>query len=186
MVYPLILTKNGGSPVLNFNLPNKNIWGDSISPSNIQKCTIYRSGSPNFNPNRSSSSPDKIGEVLPSSCNNNNCSFKDNSSPSNAFYYVTCETPQKEESSLSISPPLYITNLNITYDYSGLPYLTWDRVQKRFDGSNSSIDHYEIYRSLIPKIGESTINSYTDTPPDSNTYYYKVVAIDQKGNPSPY
>jgi hypothetical protein len=109
---------------------------------------------------------------------------------------VTCETPQKEESSLSISPPLYITNLNITYDYSGLPYLTWDRVQKRFDGSNSSIDHYEIYRSLSPNFlpdikdktnlaGTSTTTEYYDYE-GGYDFYYKVVAIDQKGNPSPY
>jgi len=196
MVYPLILTKNGGSPVLNFNLPNKNIWGDSISPSNIQKCTIYRSGSPNFNPNRSSSSPDKIGEVLPSSCNNNNCSFTDNSSPSNAFYYVTCETPQKEESSVSIPPPSYPTNLT-SQKIRGKYYLNWEIVNKDMEGNPTNVLYYEIYRStnqnFLPdfkdktnKIYETTSNSYTDTPPDSNTYYYKVLAVDQKGNPSPY
>lgn len=195
MVYPLILTRNGSNPILNFNLPNKNIWGDSINQSDIQKCTIYRSNNPNFNPNRASSSPDKIGEVLPSSCNPQ-CSFTDNGSPENAFYYITCQTPQKEESSVSVSPPLYITNLNIIYDYSGLPYLSWEPVSKRFDGSDTTIDHYEIYRSQDPNflpdikdktnlIGISFTTDYYDFE-GSYDYYYKVIAVDKKGNGGPY
>lgn len=196
MVYPLNLTKNGSNPILNFNLPTQNIWGDPINSSNLSLCTIYRSQNPNFNPNRSSTSPDKIGTLLPSSCNANQCLFEDTSSPSNAFYYVTCQTPNNEESSISKAPPNYPTNLNYK-KIRGKYNINWDPVLTDINGNPINILFYEIYRgtteNFLPdvknktnKIGTSTINSYTDTPPDSQTYYYKVISLDEKGNNGPY
>lgn len=196
MVYPLTLTKNGTNCLLHFNLPTQNIWGDSINSSNLSLCTIYRSTNPNFSPNRSSSSPDKIGTLLPSSCNANQCLFEDTSSPSNAFYYVTCQTPNNEESSISKAPPTYPTNLNYK-KIKGKYYINWDPVLTDINGNPINISFYEIYRgtteNFLPdvkdktnRVGTSTINSYTDTPPDSQTYYYKVLAFDQKGNNGPY
>lgn len=196
MVYPLLLTRNGTNPILHFNLPSQNIWGDTINQSNLSLCTIYRSQNPNFNPNRSSSSPDKIGTILPSSCNENQCLFEDNSSPSNAFYYVTCQTPNNEESSISKNPPNYPVNLNYK-KIKGKYNINWEPVLTDIYGNPINISFYEIYRSLNPnflpdfkdktnRVGTSTTNSYTDTPPDSQEYYYKVLAFDQKGNNGPY
>ncbi len=196
MIYPLVLTKNGTNPTLNFNLPTQNIWGDPINQSNISLCTIYRGENPNFVPLRSSTSPDKIGEVPPSSCTNNQCTFTDNSSPANAYYYVTCQTPNKEESSISISPPRYPENLKVQRIRNNR-IITWNQVQLKMDGSPLNLLNYEIYRSLSPDfipdfkdksnyINSTTETQYIDTPPDSQTYYYKVMAVDLKGNGGPY
>lgn len=196
MLYPLTLTKNGTNPVLKFNLPTQNIWGDPITQSDISLCTIYRSQNANFNPNRSSNSPDKIGTLLASSCNANQCLFEDTSSPSNAFYYVTCQTPNNEESSISKAPPIYPINLNYE-KIRGKYNINWDPVLTDINGNPINISFYEIYRGTTEnfqadvkdktnKIGESTTNSYIDTPPDNQTYYYKVLALDEKGNNGPY
>ncbi|MEJ5165854.1 MAG: C25 family cysteine peptidase [Thermoanaerobaculia bacterium] len=195
MVYPIKLTRDGSNPVIDFYLPSKNIWGDPISPSDIDFCTIYRSQNPNFVPNRSSSSPDKIGLVYPSSCKETRCRFKDTNSPQNAYYYVTCQTPQKEESSISINPPLYIANLNINYGLGEEIYLYWQPVLKKIDGTPANIQYYEIYKSTTPnflpdlkdkanRVGISYTTEFTDF--GGIGYYYKVVAVDTNGNGGPY
>ncbi len=196
MIYPLILTKDGTNPILNFNLPSQDIWGDPINQSNISLCTIYRSENPDFVPFRSSTSPDKIGEVLPSSCINNQCTFKDNGSPDIAYYYVTCQTPNGEESSISISPPKYPENLKVQKIRNNR-IITWNQVLLKMDGSPLNLLNYEIYRALSPDfipdfknksnyINSTTETQYIDTPPDSQTYYYKVLAVDLKGNCGPF
>lgn len=196
MVYPINLTKEDSNPVIYFNLPARNIWQDPISSSDIDLCTIYRSTSASFVPIRSSSSPDKIGTVLPSSCKDSRCRFKDTNSPQNAFYYITCQTAQKEESSISILPPRYVENLKY-YKNKGRYIIFWFPVNSKMDGTPCSLLNYEIYRSLNPNfipdfkdksnfIGSTTQTQYTDTPPDSQPYFYKVIAVDTKGNGGPF
>ena len=75
--------------------------------------------------------------------------------------------------------------------------LSWAAVTTDFDGQPLAIDHYEIYGSStrftrtdirnggVPQVGSTTTASWTETAPAPNRYY-SVIAVDDRGNKSPF
>jgi hypothetical protein len=75
--------------------------------------------------------------------------------------------------------------------------LTWPAVTTDFDGAPLAIDHYEVYAAsfrftrtdvrndLVPRVASPITASFTETAPAPNRYY-SVIAVDDRGNKSPY
>ena len=79
---------------------------------------------------------------------------------------------------------------------TGCMYLTWTPVPYDMGGSPDTILNYGVYRGLTstftPDVRNGTnrvgqdLWEFNDCPPDSQTYYYKVMGADTKGNIGPY
>jgi len=195
MVSPIFLSKDaGGTPLLQWNLPALNIWGTPVSS---QQCSVYRSSNPNFSPNRSSVSADRIAWVQASSCPGGACTYADSASPAIAFYYVTCQSPAGEESSVEFSPPAHPPYSAFYLEMPTQYTVEWSAVQARMDGNQLVPSYYEIYRGTNPdfqpdaanksnRVGATTATIFGDIIAPGQTYYYKVMAVDGKGNVGPF
>ncbi|HPR62584.1 MAG TPA: C25 family cysteine peptidase [Thermoanaerobaculia bacterium] len=196
MVYPITLTKDGSShPVLHWDLPTEDIWGGEMTKSDMSLCSVYRSENPDFVPDRSTASADRIGTVDPQFCLAGACQFTDETPAEPAHYYVTCETSDGEESSIRNAPPNFPPHFFVQYS-KGQYIITWENVINRMDGEGANIIDYYLFRestnTFLPDIKDLT-NFIASTDQliyldftGTLGYFYKTMARDSKGNLGPF
>ena len=135
--------------------------------------------------------------VQAADCVSGLCSFLDSGSPSEAYYYVTCETPEGEESSVSHPPPCYPHDFRINLQ-NNLYRVQWQNVMADMTGNPINVITYDIYMGMssdfIPdvtdgsnRVGTTISNMFPHQPdPPGDYYVFKVMAVDEKGNSGPY
>jgi hypothetical protein len=75
--------------------------------------------------------------------------------------------------------------------------ISWSPVTTDFDGQPLAIDHYEVYAAsfkftrtdvrngIVPLVASPVTASWSETAPAANRYY-SVIAVDDRGNKSPF
>ncbi len=197
MVQPILLSKGGlGETIVSWTLPALDIWGTPVA---IDRCSVYRGTSLDFIPDRSDASADRAsGYLLASGCIAGACTWPDTAVPDDAEYYVTCETIDRKESAIGMIVPRWPTGVvvnrnNIAKRY----YAGWNPVTERMDGATGAITRYDLYfgssSDFIPDVktgsnlaGTTTGTFISHSPlPWGPTYFYKLLAVDGKGNHGP-
>ncbi len=195
------ISKNGNNLVLNWTAPVETIYGDTV---NLDRFSIYRSTDPSWVPDRNTtSSVDRIGEV--NYDGNSNYSFTDSSidlstDGNNYFYHISSYDSADLESSVARYLPDITYDVNISTGRGGIVDLSWNAVTTDFYNNPIRVDYYNIYRSSVPSFlpdrnNHSNLLDYTSEvqttectysyTSDGSTYYYKVLAVDSKGNEGP-
>ncbi len=192
--------KNGNNLVLDWQIPSGTIYGDSVS---LGKYGIYRSTDPSWIPDRRTLlSVDRIGEVVDDG--SPSYSFTDpaglTGDPDNYFYCISSYDIAGNESSIARYIPDIAYNLKVTLGRGGIVGLSWNPVSNDFYGNPITVSYYNIYRSnisgftpdrkdhtnlLTPTNEAQTAGCLYSYTSDGGTYYYKVLAVDSKGNEGP-
>jgi hypothetical protein len=146
----------GGNPLLKWTAPETDIYGVSMAPP--ESFAIYRrdDGNPDFVPDRSPASLDRIDERLYSEiCVSDACAFEDifPGAPDDWFYYVTAydaDTP-KGESSVSRPYPQGVGVVSISAAKVGY-WVSWTALFPLLDvdGNPTDLSQYHVYGATDP------------------------------------
>jgi hypothetical protein len=191
----LRLAKSGADIVVSWSAVTTTIYDKAAT---IAKYEVYRGTTLNFIPGPGNliSLPTLTGT-----------SFTDAgalASGANYYYLVRAEDTQGNGSGLGNQLPMGIDTLTVAKSTvtPGNIVMTWPPVTTAFasastPGSPLTIDHYEIYGratvftranirdGLVPLL-TSISGSSVDLTPPAGTQYYSVVAVDARGNRSPF
>jgi hypothetical protein len=116
--------------------------------------------------------------------------------PVNFYYLVTATDINGFVSGAGRELPNGIESLVVTRPVSGTVRLTWQAVTTDVSGLDTIIDHYQVYASGLPisraSIGPATLVMdnvrvlTVDLTLPSGKQYYSVIAVDNRGNLSPF
>jgi hypothetical protein len=191
----LRLAKSGADIVITWNPVTTTIYGKAAT---ISRYEVYRGTTLTFIPG-----PGNL--ISPPSVTG--ASFTDVGALTggvNYYYLVRAVDSQGNGSGLGNQLPMGIDALTVAKSTitPGNIVLTWPAVTTAFTststpGSPLAVDHYEIYGGatmftranirdgLVPLVTSLAGNSI-DLPPPTGTQYYSVVAVDARGNKSPF
>ncbi len=194
-IVDLKLAKSGTDIVVSWSAVTTGIYGQ---PATISKYEVYRGTTVTFVPGPGSliSAPSLTGT-----------SFTDVGALTgggNSYYLVRAVDSQGNGSGLGNQLPMGIDTLMAVKSTvtPGNIVLSWPAVTTSFSptsvpGGPLAIDHYELYArstvftrgdirdAMVPLVTSTTGVSIELTPP-SSTQYYSVVAVDARGNKSPF
>ena len=189
----LTLAKSGSDVVLSWGAVTTTIYG---KPATISKYEVYRGTTLSFIPGPSN-------RVSPA--NHTATTFTDAgalSSGTNYFYVVHAVDAQGAGGGLGNQLPMGIDNLTVTKNGVANVILSWPAVTTAFSPGDTpgvplSIVGYQIFARATPftraDIENPAFLPLTTTPtvsiqisPPPGTQYYSVIAVDARGNRSPF
>jgi fibronectin type 3 domain-containing protein len=161
-------------------------WTDSTDNVAVTGYSIYRGTSAGFAP----SPANKVG------VSGSSPTFGDSSVPRGSYFYKVIANDAAGNTSLesaaaAVTVPDYVAPsapTNVTATPSGQQVsLTWNA-----STDDLAVAGYRVYRGTTAAfavgpaslVGQAASTSFTDSPPISGTYHYKVVATDAAGNAS--
>jgi hypothetical protein len=191
----LRLAKSGSDIIVSWNPVTTTIYGKAAT---ISKYEVYRGTTLNFIPG-----PGNLIS-LPTQTGTSFTDFGALSGGGNYYYLVRAVDSQGNGSGLGNQLPMGIDILAVVKSTvtPGKIVLTWPAVSTAFTATSTPgaplmIDHYEVYGQgtlftranirdgLVPLITSTPLLSIELTPP-AGTQYYSVVAVDARGNRSPF
>jgi fibronectin type 3 domain-containing protein len=184
----LMVTRGGADLVLTWSRPLVDIYG---RPTTVAGYRVYRGTTPGFLP---FASPSYAVIDDPA-----RTSFTDAgaASASSAYYYlVTAVDAGGLESGAGRDLPNGTTSLSVVLLDPSTARLSWSAVTTDVRGLPTVISHYQVHRMDRP-VGRASLGSNTlfmdnvtstsvDLPVLSGTTYFTVLAVDNRGNVSPF
>lgn len=195
----LRLDKSGADIVLSWSAVTKDIYGKSES---VARYEIFRGTTPTFVPDLAN----KIGETA-------STSFTDlgalGSGKASSYYLVRAVDADGNAGGLGRQLPDGIADLRVDESQTtpGNLVLSWTAVNDTFHPSGTGgptiIDHYEVYAKSTPFPREqicdlaeagcsglapivTTTATSVEIAPPAASQYYSVIAVDNRGNKSPF
>ncbi|HEV8337327.1 MAG TPA: C25 family cysteine peptidase [Candidatus Polarisedimenticolia bacterium] len=190
-IQDLTIVRNGNDLVLSWGAVTTNIYGN---PTVVDHYSVYRGNTPTFVP---SDALNRIA-VVPASPSPGYTHSGGATTPDAGFYLVSASDSDGFSSGLGGDLPSGIPNLQVAPSpNAGMIRLSWTPVTTTVTGKPTSIDHYTVYgsNSVLPRrsIGPASLlidgvtGSFVDVPdPAGARYYYNVIAVDPRGNLSPF
>jgi len=187
----LMVTQSGNDLILTWGAVTTSIYG---TPTTVDHYNIYRGSVPNFVP---ANGTNRIGMVAASSTP----SFPHTGGatlPDDGFYLVSAVDLEGFASGLGGDLPSGVLTMDLQPSpTAGMLRLTWPAVTTTVGGQPAVIDHYTLYGSsaVLPRrlIGPGNLlvdgltGPFIDVPdPSATRYYFNLVAVDRRGNISPY
>jgi hypothetical protein len=159
-------------------------WTSSTDNVAVTNYSVYRGSTPTFTP----APGNKLGNT------GSAATFGDSSVPRGDYFYKIIASDAAGNNSLesaaaAVTVPDYTppgAPANVTATPSGAQVnLSWDA-----SSDDVAVESYRVYRGTTPSfavgaaslVGSPTNTSFSDAPPISGTYYYKIVARDGAGN----
>ena len=184
----LMVRQSGNDLVLTWSRPVVDIYG---RPTTVVKYTIYRGTVSTFMPFTTTPLA-TIGDGAVTSFTDAGAA----AAPSNYYYLVTATDAAGLVSGAGRDLPNGVGDLGLTVPASGTVRLTWSAVTTDMQGLPTIIDHYQVYMSSTPlargSLGPSNLamdNVRTltvDLTASTSPLYFSVIAVDDKGNLSPF
>jgi hypothetical protein len=186
----LRVDRPGADLVLRWSRPTVDIYE---RPTTVVGYRIYRGTTPGFVP--------FAGPPLATIADPAATQFTDAgaaSLPGNLYYLVTALDANGFESGAGRELPGGIESLTATRVGTGTIRISWPAVTRDLAGYPTSIDHYQVHQTSLPVgragLGPSTLapgmdNVTTlsvDLPLPAGNAYYSVLAVDRRGNISPF
>jgi hypothetical protein len=189
VIVDLRVSKSGNDVRLSWSAVTKDIYGGSET---VARYEVFRGTAPNFVP----SDTNRIGSPT-------TASFTDvgalGAGLPNYYYLVRAVDNEGNVGGLGGQLPNGIDALRVTKSTTtlGNVVLSWPAISTDYDGKPARIDHYEVYASdkpfkrvdirdgRVPRISTVTSTSLELTPPAASQYY-SVLAVDARGNVSPF
>jgi hypothetical protein len=188
VISDLAVELNGPDVVLSWSRPLLDIYD---RPTNVVEYRIYRGATPGFQP----SPPNLLATILDGAITT--FSDVDAGNDSNtAFYLVVAVDDAGLTSGAGRDLPGGIGDLAVTLADPDLVHLEWSAVVTDMSGFPTIISHYDVHSSPVP-IGRAGLGPGTlaldnvttlsvDLPLPSNPGYLSVIAVDNRGNLSPF
>ncbi len=184
----LRLARSGNDLVLTWSRPTLDIYG---RPTTVVQYIVYRGGGPAFLPSVATT----IATIMDGSVT----TYKDAGAvllTGNAYYMVTAVDSNGLTSGAGRELPNGVGDLRVSIPSAGAVRLTWSAVTTDVQGFATIIDHYQIYMSDLP-LPRSSLSPGTlildnwraltvDLPAPGAPLYFSVIAVDDRGNLSPY
>ncbi len=189
----LAVDVSGANIVLTWSRPVVDVYG---RPTTIARYDIYRGTTPGFVPSPATRIGTNVGAA--------STTFTDPNavlSPSSLYYLVTATDVNGFVSGAGRDVPNGIENgLSLTLLTTSplVVRLTWPAVQTDIQGLPTIIDHYQVHRTPGP-VGRGSLDSSTifrdnvtvlsvdlDLTGLSGPSYFSVIAVDDRGNLSPF
>jgi peptidase C25-like protein/fibronectin type III domain protein len=186
VVSGLVIAKSGLNAILSWPAVTVDIYGKATT---IVRYEIYRGTTPTFVPGPGN----KIGETATTSFQHTGALGV---GTTNGHYLVRAVSSLGNAGGLGNQLPNGIGILQINKAAPNV-VLSWPAVTTDFDGRSLVIDHYEIYARAtsfdaeavrdgqVPMIGSTTGTSFPTLPP-AGRQFYTVLAVDRRGNKSPF
>jgi len=185
----LKIDKSGSNAVLTWAPTTLDIYGKPETPAYYE---VFRGTTPNFVP----SAANKIGQPLTPSWTDLGALSVANP---NYHYLVRAVDSSGNVGGLGNQLPYGIDKITMTKTPNGVGGytlgITWTPVATDFNGSALAINHYEVYAANQPfsraniasatLVGSPTTASFSLTAPVASQYY-SVLAVDARGNKSPF
>ena len=182
----LRVDKSGASAVLSWGAVTTDIYG---KPETVASYEVYRGTAVDFVP----SLANRIATpTVPTYTDVNALA-----SLARYFYLVRAVDAEGNGGGLGFDLPAGITRLGVAKAASPSLTISWPAVTVDFSGRPTRIVSYEVYASsspftraairdgLVPILTSVSATSIAITPPSSNQYY-SVLAVDSRGNRSPF
>jgi len=189
----LAVNLSGANIVLTWSRPTVDVYG---RPTTIARYDIYRATTPGFIPSVATRIGTNAGATITTFTDPNAAV-----SPSSLYYLVTATDVNGLVSGAGRDLPNGIENglsLSVVTKSPLVVRLTWPAVQTDIQGLPTIIDHYQVHRTPAP-VGRASLNSSTifrdnvtvlsvdlDLTSLSGPSYFSVIAVDDRGNLSPF
>ena len=184
----LVLSRSGSNLILTWSRPLVDIYGRSTT---VVKYTVYRGTAPGFMPFLST----PLAVINDGSIITYTDAGAGAPGPTNFYYVVTATDLSGLVSGAGRELPNGIETLAVTRS-AGMISLAWPAVTTDVSGLATIIDHYQIHASSLPfsrgSIGPSTLlvdnvrGLTVNLTLPSGKQYYSVIAVDNRGNLSPF
>ncbi|HKB08715.1 MAG TPA: C25 family cysteine peptidase, partial [Candidatus Polarisedimenticolia bacterium] len=184
----LQLTRSGDDLFLSWSRPTLDIYG---RPTTVVRYDVYRSSSVNYIP----SAATRIVTIL----NGSTTTYRDANAyllAGNAYYLVTATDGSGLVSGAGRDLPNGIGGLIVSAPAVGMVHLAWSAVTTDVQGYATIIDHYQVHQSATPlaraSLGPSTLVKdnlqllWVDLPVPVGPQFFSVIAVDNRGNLSPF
>jgi Peptidase family C25/Propeptide_C25/Fibronectin type III domain len=184
----LKIVRSAGDLVLTWSRPTVDIYG---SPTTVVRYTIYRGTTPAYVP--------ALTTPLAVINDGSITTYTDAGAallPSNFYYMVTATDANGLVSGAGRELPNGVVDLGVSIPSAGVVRLTWTQVGTDVQGLPTLIDHYQIHESTLPfsrqSIGAGTLLmdnvrvTSIDLSLTGNPLYLSVIAVDDRGNLSPF
>ncbi|MEW5807147.1 MAG: C25 family cysteine peptidase [Acidobacteriota bacterium] len=185
-------TVNQNDLELTWSKPTQDIYDD---PETIKEYRIYRNTVPNFVPSDSN----RIATIT----DPNTTKYTDPgaySSASNYYYLVQSIDADGNASGVGREVPNGIDDMTVKKSQTtpGNIIFTWSAVTNDINGKKTIIDHYHLYgrgtkfkrsdieKGLVPLIQDNITSTTLEITPADGDQYYSILAVDNRGNLSPY
>ena len=185
----LRVSRSGSDLILSWSRPTLDIYG---RPTTVVRYNVYRGTTPGFQPyltvpiavinDASSTGYVDGGQALPAA--------------GNLYYLVTATDVNGFTSGAGRDLPNGIQNLAVSMPAQGTVGLAWPAVTNDVTGYATLIDHYQVHASDHPlpraSLGSSTLVRdnvrvlTVDLSVPSSRFYFSVIAVDNRGNLSPF
>jgi len=184
----LTVTRSGADLVLHWGQPTVDIYGRSTT---IARYNVYRGSTPGFQP--------FSGQPLATITNPAITTYLDAGAatmPGDAYYLVTAIDLAGLVSGAGRELPSGIGSLAVGVPAAGFVRLSWSGVTTDMQGLPTIVDHYQIHMSTKPlprsSLGSSTLLMdnvralSVDLSAPNGPLYFSVIAVDDRGNLSPF
>ena len=184
----LTLARSGSDLVLTWSRPLVDIYG---RPTTVVSYRVYRGAAPGFQPFASA--------PLATLASGDTTTYTDLgavASPGNAYYLVTAVDASGLVSGGGRELPNGVSGLAVSVPSTGLVRLAWPAVTRDMQGLETVVDHYQIHVDSKPlarsSLGPATLFTDNvralsiDLSPGGALLYFSVIAVDDRGNLSPF
>jgi hypothetical protein len=179
----------GSDLVLSWSAPTTDIYG---RPTTVARYDVYRGGTPGFRPFDAG----PVATILNPSTTTWRDTGANLAAAGNLFYVVTATDNFGFTSGAGHDLPNGIQALLVTSPSPGIARLTWPAVTTDVQGLPTLISHYQVHRSDRP-LARGTLDSSTivmdnvtvlsvDLQAPGSLLYFSVIAVDNRGNLSPF
>ncbi len=184
-------TINGNDLELTWTKPALDIYGN---PETIQEYKIFRNTLPNFIP----SEANRITTIT----NPDTTNYQDSgaySSSNNYYYLIQSIDTDGNVSGVGRELPQGIKDLTVRKSTTpGNIIFSWGAITKDVSGKTTIISHYKLYgrdtkfsrsdieNGIIPLIQDNITSTTLEITPAAGNRYYSVIAVDNRGNRSPF
>ncbi len=188
----LMVASSGANLVLTWSRPTVDIYG---RPTAVARYNVYRGTTPGFKPFG--------GAPLATIADPATTTYADggaNQGTGNLYYLVTAVDVNGLQSGAGRELPSGIADLSVDLVGGSTVHLAWSAFPLDVHGQPTLIDHYQLHITSAP-VGRGSLGSSTlyqdnvrslsfDLPVDSSVLtgaaYFQVLAVDNRGNVSPF
>jgi hypothetical protein len=184
----LTLSRSGNDLVLTWSRPLVDIYG---RPTTVIGYRIYRGSTPSFQVTGMSPLA-TIGSGATTTWTHSGGVLL----AGNSYYLVTAQDASGLSSGAGRDLPNGIANLGLSFTAPSTVHLTWNPVTTDVQGLPTLLDHYQVHVTSTPvsrsALGPSTLfldnvtGSAVDLSLPTNPKFITVLAVDDRGNLSPY